>query len=207
MRDQRTRSQILILLCSVFLTGCGSSGGTSGEQLPLKVGDFFVYHDVADARLVMEERIELKQMSDASRRHYCQTGSVFFRKNPSDITPNNGSGRGYVIDLSGTILSLHDGSAFSSLGREQMQGRLIKLWLPTSKREVGKGVEFAGFPQPLKVVDRIEWKKWEVWRVSFRDHTFFYDVETGFLVGRQWEGQKWVLQDCSIPNLPTEQGD
>ena len=208
MDDPRTTVRVSVLVCLGALAGCGGGGASQsgGEKLPLKAGDYFEYHDVADDRVVMTERIELERMSE-SRLRYRETGTVFMRESPDDVRANDVGARDYVLDECGTILGMHDGSAFSRMGKEQVQGRLIKLWLPKSDRQVGKAVEFEGFPRPLKVTDRMEWMEWEAWQVSFGDHTFYFDVNTGFLVGRAWGGQRWVLYDSSVPDLPTAQDD
>ncbi len=74
----------------------------------------------------------------------------------------------------------------SAKGRLLIWGEAIQIWLPAGSRKVGARPPGGGMGDVIEVK---RWKKWEVAVIGakvaggFLQGTWYYDVETGFIVG------------------------
>ena len=74
----------------------------------------------------------------------------------------------------------------SAKGRLLIWGEATQLWLPADSRKVGARSPGSGMGDVTEVK---RWKEWEVAVISakvaggFLQGTWYYDVETGFIVG------------------------
>jgi hypothetical protein len=90
----------------------------------------------------------------------------------------------------------------NALGEEQVMNRLAKIWLSKENRVPGAEVRLEGFPDSAPIAEARSWKRWSVAVVAPYGYEYYFDRETGFLVGWTTEsGDTWVLEATNASGL------
>lgn len=204
---RRWRARLPFFAVALLLTGLlgACSGGEPGaahrEALPVQDGARFVYERVYPGGSEVRQRETLRITAlDEGRLRFRRRVTTWHVRRPD--SRDESVQADYVLDASGFVVRPFDPSeAFGGLGESQVQGRLVQLWLPTADRSAGASVPLTGFPDDLPVGERTGWRRWTVWPAEYGGHRYYFDVDTGFLVGREWERQTWVLEESSVSGL------
>ena len=193
------RRKLLLPIClAVLVAGCSGEQQQQKEDLPMTQGSF-VYAKNDKDRVRQTQTIDVSPLSDGTL-HYRLTLLTFDTQRPSNrdetVTTD------YVTDRAGYVTGFFDkDKKFNSLGEEQVEGRLVHIWMPTASRKEGGELRLEGFPDPLTVSGPVDWKQWSVWKAQFRNWQYLYDVKTGFMVGNISSSATWVLEQSTVPGL------
>jgi len=181
MKARKDFITILIGLSVVVVLGHGCRRAI--EPAPFFDGLSLTYIEIFENSPKPEDRISTREIR--YEFHQIQEGAfkvteeVQTRRGPAHpkvelIAPE--VGQDLTIDSDGIVLRGGDGMNF-------INGFPSYIWLHPKYRRNGKTV----IPIIRNVRDQLSWEGWQVWAVVFGDMDFplYYDIKTGFLVGRE----------------------
>ncbi|HSN53043.1 MAG TPA: hypothetical protein VLT32_00150 [Candidatus Sulfomarinibacteraceae bacterium] len=183
--------------------GCGAGGAPEiGSSLPVRDGTYFRYADETSRSSNFPETtmVRFEDTGEGTFR-YIETFRVEARARPESSEENPAPIN--IVREDGIILRFAEEALKpSALGKEQVINRSVKIWLAPENRAPGAEVRLAGFPGTAEVGERRSWKRWKVLVVAPFGYEYYYDENTGFLVG--WlsaGGDTWVLDGSNAPGL------
>lgn len=187
-------------VCAALVAMCSSGPAATTERLPVQNGEFFEYDRIdGGSRVKQKNRIEITLVGDEQLR-YSQTLTTWDVRRPTNRDERLQDD--YRLTSSGYILGFFDEHrTFGEFGRQQTQGHLTHLWLPPAHRTAGALVPLKGFPAAVPIGAQTHWGRWTVWPAQYGDHKFYFDARSGFLVGQEWQTQRWILTRSSIAGI------
>ena len=187
---------IIFLLSIIFaLSGCSKM---NSEIVPIEDGLYFRYQTITNGKyeIVEEEKFSKRQ----DEKWLLQKKEIKMREKGDNWMISN---RGYrtinVIDIDGRKIDLKDALLIAPY---------INHWLPVRYREQGaifdeirsdRLKKLHSESSKLVVTQKQHWKNWDVWLVKSKagDH-FYYEVNTGWLVGHHNSEYKKELIDTNV---------
>jgi len=197
---------ITLTICgAIAFVGCGTSG-SNGRSETLSVDDetYFKYDDISDpdGDMKSEMVVRLTKLSENEYRYIetFRTASISHPENSHESMDWN-----HVMNKYGKFIRIYDPNEKpSALLENTVIGRWTNLWIPSEERTVGAKVELAGLLGTQEVSKKMQWKSWEVWVIASTGFEFYYDSETGFLVGiKNPSGSRWMLIETNLLGLQT----
>jgi hypothetical protein len=176
------------------IAACQTGSSEKLETYPLSDGDYFEYqilNNPAEQQFGVKTTL-IYRFSDAGDGKIKVTPSSRFIGPQGENEHEAGAGS-YIVSEKGQILSMGDGK---DAGKSK--GKFIKFWLPVSKRKTGEKVTLVNFFREYgEVADTRHWMDWDVWIVKWFRWEYYYEKDSGFLVGYTDQTKTWKLTDSS----------
>lgn len=183
--------------------GCGGEPTPDlGAPLPVQDGTFFRYADVTPGRTGFPRSITVR-LEDAGGRTFRHIETLRIDVPDRPEYSEESTSPVLLLREDGVVLGFADDDLKpNALGREQVVNRLAKVWLSREQRVPGVEVRLEGFPDSAPTSARQSWKRWDVTVVAPYGYAYYFDLDTGFLVGWTTEGgDTWVLQSTNALGL------
>jgi hypothetical protein len=198
-------STVAVAVGIILIGGLGCGGGAApelGSPLPVRDGSYFRYveADGGSGRFPRTTTIRLEDAGENTFR-YIETFRVEARDRPEYSEENTAPIT--IVREDGVILRFADEDMKpNALGKEQVMNRSVKIWLAPENRAPGAEVRLEGFPGTASVGARRSWQRWTVAEVALHGYEYYFDEDTGFLVGwRNEGGDTWILNESNAAGL------
>ena len=173
-----------------------------GTPLPVRDGTYLRYadEDRVSGRFPRTITIRFEDAGEGTFR-YIETLRIEPRERPESAEENPSPIT--IVREDGVILRFADENLQpNALGKEQVMNRRVKAWLAPQERVPGAEVRLDGFPGENPVTERRSWKRWKVAVVAMYGYEYYFDGDSGFLVGWLNEGgDTWVLERTNVTGL------
>lgn len=199
----RLTMAVVIGVMVVGALGCGGEPEPNlGTPLPVQDGTYFRYADVTPSRTGFPRSITLR-LEDAGERTFRHIETLRIDVPDRPEYSEESTSPVLLLREDGVVLGFADEDLKpNALGKEQVVHRLAKVWLSRENRVPGVEVRLEGFPDSAPTSARRTWKRWEVTVVAPYGYEYYFDLDTGFLVGWTTEGgDTWVLEATNARGL------
>ncbi len=201
MMMSRARLSAAIGAMTLMLAACGGNGAPApGTPMPVLDGTYFRYAELSpeDSRFPKSTTFRFEAAGDDTYR-FIETFRIEPRDHPESAEENVFPV--LIVRADGVVLRFEDGRP-TALGEEQTLNRRAKIWLPRDERVPGTEVQLEGFPGSAPVSEPRSWRRWSVVTVAPHGYEYYFDRDSGFLVGwREDDGDTWVLDQTNAAGV------
>jgi len=196
---RKTRNSIIWVHVLWMILWAASCGGEKLTPYPFSDGDYLEYiTERADKNYPYGLRSFNRYKISAAENGNFKVKVISITKSSSVIQDQREVPQfERTYDSFGRLVELAEGK---DPGKNK--GRFSRLWLPPERRESGKEFPLENYFKKEAVNQGKErWENHDVWVLKISNTSYYYDAETGFLLGTDDGFSRKVLVDTNISGL------